>query len=217
MDSEIVVRGTGEVRVLPDRAVVRVVVDGEGPSRDAAYDQAAPLAAQVDAVLDARADGIERTTVAALAVQPKTRWRKGESIRTGWQASRASVVEVTDLGALGDLFAELATAGGAVQGPTWQVDRTNPAHVEARRLAAEDARSRADAYAAALGLRVGGVAWVSEPGLRVGPPGEIGPQARFAMAEAAIGGMAEDVIDVTPDEVMITAAVEVGFTFLATA
>jgi hypothetical protein len=217
MDSEIVVRGTGQVRVLPDRAVVRVVVDGEGSTRDEAYAEAAPLAGRVDEVVDAHRPGVERATTAALAVQPKTRWRRGETVRTGWRASRASVLDVTDLAVLGDLFAELAAAGGAVEGPSWQVDPANPAHAEVRRLAAADARQRAEAYAAALGLRVGGVAWVAEPGLRPGTPGNhAGPVARFAVAASAEPTDA-DVIDVTPDEIVLDAAVEVGFTYLARA
>ena len=83
VESEIVVRGIGQVRVLPDRAALRVEVDGDGASRDEAYEQAAPLAAAVDRVLESHADRLARVVTAALAVQPKTRWRRGESVRTG--------------------------------------------------------------------------------------------------------------------------------------
>jgi uncharacterized protein YggE len=217
MDTEIVVRGSAQVLVLPDRAVVRVEVDGDGGSRDEAYRQAAPLAQRVDDVVEAHRDGIARLVTAALTVQPRTRWRRGESVRTGWRAARTSVLEVTDFARLGDLFAGLVGAGGAVAGPFWSVDATNPAYGEARRLAAEDARRRAEAYAGALGLRVTGVAWVAEPGLRAGHPDHGGPAVRsLAMAGAAeVGG--EDVIDVSPDELPIDAAVEVGFAFAADA
>ena len=44
MDAHIVVRGTGQAAALPDRAVVRVEVDGEGGSRDDAYREAAKAA-----------------------------------------------------------------------------------------------------------------------------------------------------------------------------
>ncbi len=94
MEHELVVRGEGEVRVMPDRASIRVLVDGEGASRDEAYESAARLARAVDAVLAAEAGSIERVTTAALVVQPRTRWRKGETVRTGWRAYRASVVEI---------------------------------------------------------------------------------------------------------------------------
>lgn len=54
-------------------------------------------------------------------------------------------------------------------GRFWQLDPDNPVYTEARRLAAEDARRRADAYASALGLGIGAVEWLAEPGLRREP------------------------------------------------
>jgi uncharacterized protein len=211
-EPEIIVRGSAEVRVLPDRAVLRVDLDGDGQSRDEAYRQAAPLAEAVDRVVEAHRARLERVVTAALAVQPKTRWRRGENVRTGWRASRTTLLDVVDFTGLGDLFAELAGAGGAVTGPTWYVDPTNPAHDDARQQAAADARRRADAYAAALGLRVAGPAWVAEPGLRRGSGGDGPPMMRAMAAAGAFGGAPEqDVIDVNPEEVVVGAAVEVGF------
>jgi uncharacterized protein YggE len=216
VDEAIVVRGTGQARAMPDRALVRVEVQADGAARDDAYREAARLAGQVDAAVALHQSAIDRTITTSLVVHPKTRWRKGESVRTGWRASRTSVVEVADFAVLGDLLAELAAAGAAVDGPTWQLDPTNPVHGEVRRMAAADARTRADAYAAALGLRVTGVAWVAEPGLR---PGQAQDNVGFTpmMARmAAAGGSAEpEVIDVTPDEMTVDAAVDVAFPFAA--
>jgi len=210
MDAHVVVRGAGVARALPDRAVVRVEVDGEGTSREDAYREAAKLASQVDEVVAAHAAAIDRNVTAALAVHPKTRWRRGESVRTGWRGTRTTVLELTDFARLGDLFAELAAAGGAVSGPDWRLDPANAVHIEARRLAAEDARSRAETYAAALGLRITGIAWVAEPGLR-----ETTDATRFALAARGVqlGEAAEEVIDVTPEEMTVEAAVDVGFDF----
>ena len=131
-------------------------------------------------------------------------------MRTGWRASRTSVLEVADFSSLGDLLGDVAAGGGAVSGPFWKLDPGNEVHAEARRLAAEDARRRADVYAEALGLRVTGISWVTEPGLRRTEP------AQFTVAAAGMAGSAsvnEDVIDVTPDEMTVDAAVEVGFQF----
>jgi hypothetical protein len=197
-----------------------VDLDGDGQSRDEAYRQAFPLAEAVDRVVEAHRARMERVVTAALAVQPKTRWRRGENVRTGWRASRTTLLDVVDFTALGDLFAELAAAGGAVTGPTWHVDRTNAAHDEARRQAAADARRRADAYAEALGLRVVGPAWVAEPGLRLAGGGDGPPMMRAMAAPAGAGGYGgpeQDVIDVNPEEVIVAAAVEVGFRIAASA
>jgi len=215
VEEAIVVRGTGQARALPDRALVRVEVEADGAARDDAYQEAARLAGEVDATLERRRTALDRTTTTSLVVHPKTRWKKGESVRTGWRAARTSAVEVVDFSVLGDLLAELAAAGAAVDGPTWQLDPTNPVHHEVRRLAAADARTRADAYAAALGLRVTGVAWVAEPGLRPGPADSAGFAPMMARAAFAGGPEEPEVIDVTPDEMTVDASVDVAFTFAA--
>jgi uncharacterized protein YggE len=217
LTDEVVVRGTAEVRALPDRAIVHVAIDGEGASREDAYASAARLATAVDAVLVTYEAAHDRTSTAALVVHPKTRWRRGESVRTGWRASRSTVVEVTDMSRLGDLMAELATAGAQLVGPSWQLDPDNLAHTTARQAAAEDARRRAEAYAGALGLQVSGVAWVAEPGLRRGGDEGYGGPAMRSLAMAAPAGArgAEDTetIEVTVEEITVAAAVEVGFHF----
>ena len=211
MTREIIVKGHGEARSIPDRAIVHVIVDAEGSSRDDAYRDAAESTNQVDRVIENRREAIARVTAAALVVHPKTRWRKGESVRTGWRASRSSVLEVTGFEQLGELIAELAAAGAATSGPSWQLDPGNAAHREARRLAAEDARRRADDYAEALGLIVEEVVWISEPGLRLSQ-GFDQPVRAFAAAAAPRGALAgEEVVDVSPEEIATFAAVEVGF------
>jgi uncharacterized protein YggE len=215
METEILVSGTAVLRVLPDRAVLRVEVEGEAQTRDEAYAQAAPLATAVDQAIERRRDAVERVITASLVVHPRTRWKRGQSVRTGWRAARTTVLEVTGFAVLGDLMAELAAAGGAVDGPHWVLDADNPVYEEARRRAAADARVRADAYAGALGLRVTAVAWVAEPGLRRGGGGG-GAEvafARHAGAPMAAAGGFDETIEVTPDEVPVTASVEVGFTF----
>src|SRR5580704_5571015 len=110
MDRELVVQGVGEVRAMPDLASVRVGVDGEVPSREEAYQAASTTAAAADGVMADFDAAIGRVTTSALAVQPKTRWRKGESQRTGWQAFRVSVVEITDTSRVGELLNALAGA-----------------------------------------------------------------------------------------------------------
>jgi uncharacterized protein YggE len=210
MEAEIIVQGRGEARSMPDRATIHCVIDAEGPSHQSAYDDAAASAKRVDDVLASRRHALGRVTTAALVVHPKTRWKKGESVRTGWTASRLSTVEVTGFDELGILIAELGGAGASLTGPSWQLDVANPVHREVRRLAAEDAKQRAYDYASALGLEVGGIAWISEPGLR--PSLQTGqPMGGFAVAAAARLTTPQDIIEVTPEEIVSEAWVEVGF------
>jgi uncharacterized protein YggE len=212
MEREIIVKGRGEARSLPDRAVIDVRVDADGATREQAYNEAATSAKQVDDVLSNRAAATDRVITAVLMVHPTSRWTKGGSIPTGWRAGRGTTVEVMDFSQLGELISELTAAGGAVSGPAWRLDDRNPAHREARRLAAEDARRRAEDYAGALGLGIRDVAWISEPGLR-----GHGEEERFrgGGAVAAAGGVvaseSDEVIDVRPDEITTVASVEVSF------
>lgn len=213
--------GTGQAYSLPDRAEIRAVIDGEGSTRDQAYGQAAESAEVVDSVIAEHRSALDRVTTTSLAVHPKSRWKKGESVRTGWRATRTTTFEVVDFGHLGDLIAELAGAGAAVSGPAWKLDSENAVHSEARRLAATDARKRAEDYAAPLGLRLGSVAWVSEPGLRVSLSSETPlrgfvPMPVGAAMPGPVGAAmpGEDVIDVSPEEISVIASVEVALKIL---
>lgn len=58
----------------------------------------------------------------------------------------------------------VARARARVDGPPWRFKPDNPARAEACRQAATDARRKAGAYAGALGLRLGEVLKVAEPG-----------------------------------------------------
>ena len=194
---------------MPDLASVRVAVDGESQSREGAYQVAAAAAAAVDSVLADFEAAIERVTTAALTVQPTTRWRKGESQRTGWQAVRVSVIEIRDTARVGELLNGLAGAGGTISGLSWMVAPANEAFALVRKRAGEDAKARAEQYAGALGVNLGSVAWASEPGLRT--TSHIDSMAPPIAAQALAAGGAEDPIKVTPEEVTIRAALEVGY------
>ena len=178
-------------------------------------------AARVDVVFAEHRNAVGRTTVASLWVQPRTRWHRGEDIRTGWRASRTSFVEVVVLDALGEIMSDIVEAGGAVQGPQWSMAHTNPAYDVARRAAATDARHRAQSYAQALDLTLGPVAWVAEPGMRTSPVSPLGtmgdagqPVARLAAATTFGAEAAEPAEDLTPSEMTVEVAVEVGFSFI---
>jgi uncharacterized protein len=209
MDRELIVRGVGDVRAMPDLATVRVGIDGQGQSREEAYQTASTAAAAVDRVLADFETAIDRVTTAALTVQPRTRWRKGETQRTGWQASRISVVEIKDTTRVGELLNALAGAGASISGLSWMVAPANESFALARQRAGEDAQARAQQYAQALGIKLGQVAWASEPGLR--GTGRTDWMSATAAGRELSAGAAEEAIDVTPEEVTIRAALEVAY------
>jgi uncharacterized protein YggE len=210
-NSEIRVRGEAEVRCMPDRAILRVGVEAEADSQAEAYALASQSAVAVDAVLDRFDQVVDRRLTAGVIVRPKTRWRKGETVRTGWIAARTTVVEVTTFIRLGALVAELPQAGAStLQGPMWTVDKSNPAYDQARRAAVLDAERRASTYAQALGLRLGALKWLAEPGLRADSSGQPGFGA-MARLSHAVAEVSDEAMDITPDEITIQATVEACF------
>jgi uncharacterized protein len=212
MEREIVVRGEGEVRVMPDRVTVRLVAGEDGSTQQEAYAATASVAAAVDDVLTGTPGAFDRVTTTALVVQPRIRWDNGQAVRTGWTASRSSSVEVHDLDRVGELLDRLVQAGAAISGLSWEVAPGHPAYGQARRRAAEDAHQRAIDYAAALGVRLGAVAWVAEPGLR--PTGPVATPIR-ALHAASVGPGPSEPIGVAPEELALQASVDVGFALAA--
>jgi uncharacterized protein YggE len=211
MDQEIIVRGYGQARALPDRAIVQVTVESVSPSRDTAYTHAARTSGEVDRVIEHQRDALAKVTTASLVVSPTTRWDNGQSVRTGWAAARTSILEVVDLERIGQLIGDLANAGAAISGPRWELDPDNAAHRQARRSASKDARRRAHDYASALGLSLEGISWISEPGLRL-PGDPHGLDVQYAAAAPLRSASRdEEIIGVAPEEMTATAAVEVAF------
>jgi hypothetical protein len=208
-DQRIVVRGEAQRQAPADLAAVVVVVQVEDADQVRAFDRASDLAAAVDVVLEERAGALGPRQAAVVVVQPTTRWVDGEQQRTGWRAARTTSVDVTDLAEVSPLLAELVGAGATVHGPTWRLRPGHPVLDEVRALAAADARQRADAYAGALGLRVGRVDWVAEPGLRRGDATGGGGHEVLALRASHEAGGAELAVEAAV--LTVTAAVEVGF------
>ncbi len=200
---------------MPDVASLRVSVNGEGHTQQDAFRDASNTAAAIDRVLQDFVEAIDRVTTASMTVQPKTRWHKGETQRTGWQAFRVSELEISDTARVGQLVVALADAGAILGGLSWMVTPDNEAFALARRRAGQDARARAGQYADALGVKLGPVAWASEPGLRQTDHYQaMGPHGAVMAASAPVE---EEPINVNPEEMTIRAALEVGYRIVASA
>ena len=91
MEREIVVRGTGEARALPDLASLRVETTADHKTREGAHEARAQLAAQVDAVLAEHRNAIGRTTIAASWLRPRTRWRSGPRAPSGCSGASSAI------------------------------------------------------------------------------------------------------------------------------
>jgi len=208
LEQQIAVCGEAERQAPADLAALMVVVQVDSVDQATAYERAAELTAAVDAVLEQRTSAIGLRQAAVVVVQPTTRWVDGEEQRTGWRAVRSTSLDVTALDELSPLLAELVAAGAIVHGPAWRLRPEHPVAAEVRAAAAADARNRATSYAEGLGVRVGRVDWIAEPGLRAVPlGGQMGSARGRAMAMAAESSE----MAVAPATLTVTAAVEVAF------
>jgi uncharacterized protein YggE len=161
--AKITVTGYGEVAVPPDEAVVDLTVTARGDSPGQALASVAERARSVVEVMD------------ELGVPPAKRTTSGiwtneefdtevEALRGSYHAGeRLTVAVPTDL--VGRLLdAAVTRAEAQVEGPRFIVAQDNPARAEALTAAAENARTRGEALAAGLGLRLGAVVEGGEGG-----------------------------------------------------
>jgi uncharacterized protein len=212
MSGQVVVRGAGTLEAQPDAGRLRIDARTRAKDPPKAHLDVATIAAAVDAVLDAHAAAVRRRSTSGLLVTPAYEWTDKGQQSVGWDGSRIVTVEVTDPAAIGEIFAGVAEAGASAGGLQWVLDPGNPAHAEARTAAAVDARSRAEAYAAALGVTLGPVLEVREPATYPPGGGGFSPQP-IAFARAA-GGGAEATVAVEAPDLQVTAEVDVTFALL---
>jgi uncharacterized protein len=151
-------RGEAVVRTAPDEATLALVVTALEPDPAAALADVTARSGELSRLLDelAIAEGA-RTTTGVSVSEEFDHTRSGRR-SLGHRAAAGLSVRLTDPELIGRLIAQATgRAGARVDGPHWSVDPANPAHAEAARLAAADARRRAEAYAEGVGLRLGAV------------------------------------------------------------
>jgi len=177
------VRGSGTAAAQPDEVTVGLGVETLRPSAAEAFAEAARLVTEVVSLCEELgvAAGSRTTSRVSLA-------EHGEHTDAGWQhrgyrATSRIAVRLGDAELAGRLVSDAAERlGTRIDGPSWRVSHDHPARADARRRAAEDARSRAEEYAAALGGRIGAIVSIAEPG--TAPQGPE-PQVLALRAEVA--------------------------------
>lgn len=160
----ITVSGTARVWTRPDVADVRLGVAVARPTaRQARQDAAVTMDRILQAVGAAGVAGVDvRTTI--LAIQPRYDYAEGGSpTLAGYELSNVVLVTVRDLGRLSDVVDGALGAGAtSMDGLVFRVEDPAPAEREARLLAMQAARGRADVLAEAAGLQIVGVSDVAE-------------------------------------------------------
>lgn len=204
---EISVRGEGERRAAPTRAVIAVSAHAVDPDHQAAYDRAVAASAQVSAeIVDLPAGARGSWSVGEVATyvdRPWTEQGRGVPEHHAVVAARVEIVDLSRVGALVDAWG--TRDGLELGGVTWDISPAERAEAErqARIDAVAAAARRARDLAEAIGRTTIRVCQLADTGL-LGEGGRFGPESR-SMAMAAGGGAA---VGLVPADVVITAVVE---------
>jgi uncharacterized protein YggE len=158
------VAGMGKVTVIPDMATVGLGVLVEKPT--AAEARSAAASAMTAVVAAIRKLGIADKDIATSVVSLNVVYdyfnNGGQKIR-GYQLQNLVTVTVRNLDNLSPLIDDTVAAGATtVNGISFDVADRATAESAARQAAVRDARARADMLASTAGVRITGVASISE-------------------------------------------------------
>jgi uncharacterized protein YggE len=207
--AEVVTRGTGEHEVVADQAEVRVSFAAHEPDRPRAVTALGERMALVDPVV--RRDGVQ---VRQRSVYVGDRWDGRR--RAGATAQQQLTLRVTDLAVLDDLLGALFSARPeSLFGPTWSLADETVATQEAQRLAVVDARARAQAYAEALGGRLGPLLRLADDGAEPPYPMMRGSATPMAFAtDAQVSRESVQQLGLVPEQVMVRAVCTAAWSLL---
>jgi uncharacterized protein len=201
------VSGHGQVNVPPDTASVSIGIDVIQPTLAEAQEQATAQATTLIEALKAAGIADEDIQTAYFSVNILRDYSENADPTqiTGFEIMNQLQLTVRDTDMLGDLLDEAVNAGAnSINGVTFYVDDQTAAASEARKLAVEDARTKAEELAAAAGLTLGPVVSIAEGTVSPMPP---------PMYGGAGGGMAKAEAAVPVQPGSSTIAVDVAMTF----
>ncbi|HEY3209758.1 MAG TPA: SIMPL domain-containing protein [Actinomycetota bacterium] len=206
----VTIRGEARTRARADEVHVILEVSVLEQAVEAALQEAADRSHALDGIFIELGIPEEQRTTSGLLVAEEHDYERGRAVHLGYRARNQIAVRLTDPAIAGPLM-RLATerAQVRIQGPWWSIRPDNPALLEACRQAAEQARRKADAYAAALSLRVGSVVSATEPG--AGHDG-FQPMSGHRYVEFAAAGAEEGPdLELQAGDVEVFGAIDVTF------
>jgi uncharacterized protein len=197
------VSGEGRAMARPDIAHVSVGVQTQAQTAQQAQ---AENTQQMQAVIDrVKALGIQDRDIRTSGISLHPIHGREQNQITGYQAMNSVRVTVRDVNQSGQILDTAVTAGANLAGNiTFGILDDKQLRQQALQAAVQDARTKADALAQPLGLRVTSIISVAEESF--GGPRPMEDMARPAMAQAAP-------VPVEPGELTVQANVRVIFGF----
>ena len=161
------VSGVGSVSGEPDVAILTLGVEAQADTVGEARAEAAEAMDAMIAVL--KDSGVEDSDIQTtrFSVQPRYNFRDGEQELIGFFVENLVTVKIRDIDQTGELIDDVVEAGGdltRVQNLRFTIDDPEELQQEARRLAMENAKSKAETLADAGGVELGAPRSISESG-----------------------------------------------------
>jgi uncharacterized protein YggE len=171
---QIVTQGTGEVRVAPDRAIVRFGVQIDAADAKTAQGRVNEAMQRVNEALRRLTIPENRIGTERLELSPVYEPQRPQDTRprlSGYRAANVVRVELDDLARLGPII-DAAVGAGAnnIEGIEFTLTNEAPHRMEALRQASREARAKAEAITQALGVHLGSLIEATEGGIEVVPP-----------------------------------------------
>jgi uncharacterized protein YggE len=179
------VTGNGGVTVTPDIAVLSVGVEVTAETVAIARSQAAEAMAQLQQTLTDNGILDADITTTSFSIQPQYDYRSDDTPTIiGYMVSNRLSVKVRAIDDVSKVLDDAAEAGGdavRINGISFTVDEPEQFQDEARKLAMEDARERAEQLAMLAGVTLGKARTISESSFS-SPFNDFGGGAIFATA-----------------------------------
>jgi uncharacterized protein len=198
-ERRVVVIGEGGVSVAPDYAQLRSGVTNTAKTAKEAADANTKMMAAINAAL--LNSGIEQKDIqtARFSVQPvyAPRQPNTEPKLTGFTVSNQVNVTIRQIGKVGEILDRLVTTGATDVGDV-EFLHAEPAKAldQAREAAIADARRKAELYAHAAGLSLGGVTSITEDSGYAPPAPMVALRASGGMATPVPIAAGEDTLHV---------------------
>jgi uncharacterized protein YggE len=203
----VTVRGEAVLRAEPDEAMLWVtLVALEDDPGEALTDVARRSEALVALLDDLGVAKEDRATTGVTVYEEFDHTRSGRR-SLGHRAAASVSARMTDPEAIGRLITTATTELQArIVGPRWQIAADNPVRLDAAHDAAADAQRKAQAFAAGVGAKLGGLVRLIEPSTE----GRMHGTGLRPMAAIAAAGGGEP-MPVEPGEHEVTAAIDATF------
>ncbi len=184
--ARIIVTGSGSVTVPPDYAEIASGVTSQAKSAKEASDANAKVMAALNAAL--KTEGVATNDIQTLRFSVSPVYgppqQNAPPKLVGFSVANELGIKVRQIGKVGEILDSLIQAGATDSGSV-QFLHSNMSQVldQARQAALADARRKAELYAQSAGLKLGGVAWITEV------PAYAPPAPFAARAYAAAGSV----------------------------